>query len=158
MCQSISINNTSVASRPISRSLTERNLQIQVHQYYGYRLHLVWRNNKHDVSTERFWEVLSLRCTKSNNSALNYKEAHWKNCTCVCEGDLAVHGWRRKGRDMFEENPVISWIERECWQSSQWMEGMFYLVMVTFTARARYLKTMSLLPYSIIINDWMALD
>jgi hypothetical protein len=36
-------NNTCIISRLQSRTLTGRNLQIQVHQHFRYRLHMVWK-------------------------------------------------------------------------------------------------------------------
>jgi hypothetical protein len=37
--------NSSIISRLNATSLTGRNLQIQVHQHLGYRLHMVWEAN-----------------------------------------------------------------------------------------------------------------
>jgi hypothetical protein len=38
-------NNFSIISRLHARSLTGRNLQMQVHQHLGYGLHMVWQRN-----------------------------------------------------------------------------------------------------------------
>jgi hypothetical protein len=38
-------NNSSIISRLHARSRTGRNLQIQVHQHLGHRLHMVWQSN-----------------------------------------------------------------------------------------------------------------
>jgi hypothetical protein len=46
-------NSSSIVSRLQSRTLTGRNLQIQIHQHFGYRLQMVWKTKNKKQSSER---------------------------------------------------------------------------------------------------------
>ena len=88
MSHRLSTNGSSIVTRRASRSLTKRGLQIQVHQHFGYKLHLVWRGTRNGVSSELYGEDLPAPkyedvdkfCTELKNGALEGL------CDCVSEG------------------------------------------------------------------------
>jgi len=87
VCHRVSAKGSSIVTRLVSLSLTECGLQIQVHQHFGYKLHLFWRGTGNDVSSEGFMERVFLMygdvdrfCTEVKKGALEGL------CTCVSEG------------------------------------------------------------------------
>ena len=84
MSHRVSTESSSFVTRLVSRSLTERGLQIRVPQHVRYELHLVWRGTGKHVSSERCIERVFLMyddverfCTELKNGALEGL------CTCV---------------------------------------------------------------------------
>jgi len=72
-----------------SRALTERSLNINVHQHLGYSLHLVWNTTKTCVTSERgverrflMYEDVESFCTELVNGGAQGL------CDCVGEGVL----------------------------------------------------------------------
>jgi len=53
----------------------------------GCRLHLVWRSNKHNVSTERCLERVIPKMDKHKKFCIELKSGTLEGpCTCVCDG------------------------------------------------------------------------
>jgi hypothetical protein len=60
-------NSSSIVSRLHSRSLTGRNMQIQIHQHCGYRLHMVWKTkNQNNISSEKCLQKMITTDNKMN--------------------------------------------------------------------------------------------
>jgi hypothetical protein len=82
---SISTGDYNIVTRLVSRSLTGRGLQIQVHQHYGFRLHLVWGSDARERCLERkcvTYEKLQAFCDRLLRSGLE----EVCTCTCTCVG------------------------------------------------------------------------
>ena len=89
MSTTISSNNPSIFSRLFSRSVTGRNLNIQIHQHFSKTIHLVWKtldkspNNPSERCMERYfilYEELENFCRQLKYGALEGL------CDCVFPG------------------------------------------------------------------------
>jgi hypothetical protein len=100
MGRRVSAKGSSIITRLVSRSQTEPGLQIQVHQHFGYRLHLLWRGTKHEGSSEMCMEKIFLVsgdvqrfCTELEKGALEGL------CSCAIAG--VVQFMKEKGETCF---------------------------------------------------------
>jgi hypothetical protein len=107
----VSADGASIVTRQ-TRCLSGQSPRIQVHQHYGFKLHLVWRaaSNSTERSIERYffkYEGVQKFCTQLINGALD------GICTCVCREVLRF--LEEKREPCFREPPLqtygsTSWI------------------------------------------------
>ena len=86
----ISSNNPSIVSRLFFRSVTGRNLNIQIHQHFGKNIHLVWKtldNTTHRNPSERCMERFFILYEEHENFCRELKYGALEGrCDCVFPG------------------------------------------------------------------------
>jgi hypothetical protein len=92
--------SSSIVARLVSRSITGRRLDLQVHQHNGYGLHLVWEHKKSEICFERCFNNYSEIegfCEELVNGMLE------GICGCVSEDICCVLG-EDKSKMCYTEN------------------------------------------------------
>jgi hypothetical protein len=79
-------NSSSIVSRLHSRTLTGRNLQIQIHQHFGYRLHMVWKTKNQKQSSERYLQRM-ITMTNEMDKFLQELISGGSENLCNCVGE-----------------------------------------------------------------------
>ena len=82
---------SSIVTKLGSRAFTGRGLHINVHQHFGYKLHLFCNHN----SSERCVEGRSWCMLMSLGSVPNSRTVHWRDCALVW-GRGTYRSWRTK--------------------------------------------------------------
>jgi len=83
MCRSVSFNCASIVTKLISRSITERHLQVRVYQHFGQKLHLLWSVNNISISSQRCIQRTFITKTSRRSVGSLFRRIIWFSCMNV---------------------------------------------------------------------------
>jgi len=86
LCRRVSANRLSIVDRLTASSVTGQGLQIRVHQYYGYRLHVEWSGSSSSKVPSRFMERRFLMSGEAETFCTELCSRGLGLCTYVYEG------------------------------------------------------------------------